>query len=195
MRVLIADDEPALAEHLMQMLQRLDPNLSVCACVHDGRSALEALHAQRPDAAFIDIRMPAPNGLEVAAQAPSDCRIVFVTAYDQYAVPAFEHEAVDYLLKPVSTERLARTLGRLRERAAPSPEVLARLLGRLQNTPMPEDEFLRWIRAGVGERVRLVSVDEVLYCQARDKYTSVITPNREYVIRTPIKALVEALDP
>lgn len=190
---LIADDEPLLAEDLRRRLRVLWPGLQVAAVCHDGPSALERLQADRPDIAFLDIRMPGLSGLEVAAQARVP-HLVFVTAYDQYAVEAFEHAAADYLLKPVSDERLQKTVERLRAdwREAPPAE---HWLESVRALLTPGEKRLRWIHANVGNEVHLVDVADVLYFRADDKYTVVQTATREYLIRTPLKDLLPQLDP
>lgn len=197
---LIADDEALLARDLAQRLQALWPGLKVVGLCHDGIDAHEMLLAMRPDLAFLDIRMPGMSGLEVAAQIDFPCRVVFVTAHDEYAVRAFEQAAVDYLLKPVEDTRLARTVERLR---GPRPPGEARAAA----TGIPRDDEpaagrpphaaapLRWIRAGSGDEVRLVEVDEVVYFQALDKYVIVVTAEAQLLIRTRIRELLEQLDP
>ena len=190
-RALIADDEPLLAADLATRLQRLWPALDIVAVVHHGPAAVEALRHFQPDIAFLDIRMPGLSGLEVA-QAAGHSRVVFVTAFEQFAVAAFEQAAVDYLLKPVSDERLAQSIARLQRQTRPTPglePLLQQLLAR--QTP----ERLRWIRASQGDHLHLVDVHEVLYFQADDKYTLVMTREREYLIRTPLKELLPQLDP
>ncbi len=195
---LIADDEPLLAEDLRRRLLALWPELQIAAVCHDGLSALARLQAERPDIAFLDIRMPGLTGLEVAARLDYPCQVVFVTAYDQYAVEAFERAAVDYVLKPADDARLAQTVARLR-RAILTPSDsersrLARALEKVSPGGTASATPLRWIRAAVGEAVRLVPVDEVRLFQAADKYTAVLTATGELLIRTPIKELVEQLD-
>lgn len=194
-RALIAEDEPHLAAHLASRLKALWPELDIVAQVGNGGDALEFIQRERPDIAFLDIRMPVMNGLEVAERLRVPCRLVFVTAYDQYAVAAFEHAAVDYLLKPISDERLKITIERLRASAAPSGEAALLELKRLLAAAAPETDRLRWIRAQCGNSIRLVQVDEVCYFQAADKYTLVVTADAELLIRTPIKELAEQLDP
>ncbi|SEO82862.1 LytR/AlgR family response regulator transcription factor [Aquisalimonas asiatica] len=191
----IADDEAELAAHLQRQLAAAWPELDVAGIARNGPEALELLERERPDVAFLDIRMPGLSGLEVAKRLTAQCRVVFVTAFDHYAVEAFEQEAVDYLLKPVTPERLARTVERLRRPSAPThdPAALSALLERLQGPKEPE--YLQWIRAGLGERVQLVAVNEVFYFHASAKYTSVVTAGDEVMIRTPIKALADQLDP
>ncbi len=195
MRALIADDEPELARHLERELGALWPELEVVAHAANGVEALRLLAEHRPDVAFLDIRMPGLTGLEVAQRLTAPCRVVFVTAYDRYAVEAFEREAVDYLLKPISRPRLAKTVQRLRSQGDGQGPPLAELLARLDSVLRPAPRYLQWIRAGVGERVQLISVDEVLYFEASEKYTSVVTAAREFLIRTPLKELIEQLDP
>lgn len=197
MKAVIADDEPHLARHLAQRLAALWPELTVVAVAANGIEAKAAIEEHAPQLAFLDIRMPGLSGLDVvAALAPavrSGCRFVFVTAYDEFAVQAFEREAVDYLLKPVSDERLAQTVDRLRrEGAAPRTD---ELLARLQALLAPASSRLSWVRAAVGSEVRLVAVAEVCYFQAADKYTAVFTREAELLIRTPIKDLIQQLDP
>jgi DNA-binding LytR/AlgR family response regulator len=197
---MIADDEPRLAEYLESRLRALWPELAIAGIAANGPEALALLHDEAPDIAFLDIRMPGLTGLEVAQRAGQEAHLVFVTAYDQYAVGAFEHAAVDYLLKPVTDERLSETIGRLKGRLeAPRAgdlkaalAVLARLTGA-RDTGAPER--LAWIRALVGEQVRLISVDDVCYFQSNDKYTSVFTADTEALIRTPLKELGDQLDP
>ena len=194
---LIADDEPLLAQHLCNRLTEIWPELRIGAVAGNGDEALACIGRERPDIAFLDIKMPGLSGLEVAEQLGTDTHVVFVTAYDRYAVAAFEREAVDYLLKPVSAERLAQTVARLKQRieahaAAPS---LRELLSRLDTLPPTQPEPLRWIRASVGETVRLVPVEDVLYFQAEDKYTVVVTRDGDHLIRLSIRELAAQLDP
>ncbi len=193
MRAIIADDEPHLADDLRRRLASLWPDLQVVAVVHDGVSAAAVLTEAKPDIAFLDIRMPGQSGLDAARSADANCRVAFVTAFDDHAVQAFEQAAVDYLLKPVSDERLARCVERLKQRSEIAPDAL---LGRLQqllgapNKPTP----LRWLRIQVGQSVRMVPVEEVCYFQSADKYTSVLTRNAELLLRAPLKELAAQLD-
>lgn len=195
---LIADDEPLLAEDVRRRLQALWPELQVVAVCHDGLAALAQLERDKPDIAFLDIRMPGLTGLEVASRIDFPCQVVFVTAFDQYAVEAFERAAVDYVLKPADDARLARTVERLRRAVqAPSDDERSRLalaLGKVSPAGTARPVPLKWIRASVGDSVRLVSVEEVRYFQAADKYTAVLTATGELLIRTPIKELAEQLD-
>ena len=190
-RALIADDEPALLAHLENALAKAWPELEIVATAANGREALQAARAHKPEIAFLDIRMPGLSGLEVAAQLPTDLRVVFVTAYDEYAVDAFEAAAADYLLKPVTAERLKQTVQRLKGAPAIDQAALSRLIGQLAERDPPT---LSWLRAGYGDTTQLVAVDDVIYFEADHKYTNVITRDRTYVLRTPIKALEEQLD-
>jgi DNA-binding LytR/AlgR family response regulator len=206
---LIADDEPHLADYLRGRLAAAWPELEIVATVGSGPAAAEAIGRLQPDIAFLDIRMPGATGLEVARAlaGPARPRVVFVTAYDQYAMDAFEADAVDYLLKPVANERLARTVDRLRAAlsAAPAAAVpdLTPLLAQLQRALEGRPQPLRWIRAskrtGDGEVTEQIAVADVLYFQADDKYTCVFARDggqvREWLIRVPLSDLAAQLDP
>ncbi|GGK10867.1 LytR/AlgR family response regulator transcription factor [Luteimonas terricola] len=196
----VAEDEALLRRSLLDQLHRAWPELRVVAECDDGASALEAIAEHRPQVAFLDIRMPGLSGLEVAsaaAEASPGTRVVFVTAYDQYAIDAFERGAIDYLLKPISAERLAATVQRLQARGGSDAVALAALLERLgplrprEDAPPP----LTWITASAGRETRLVLVDEVAYFRADNKYTTVMTADGEALLRTPIRELLEVLDP
>jgi DNA-binding LytR/AlgR family response regulator len=206
---LIAEDEPLLAAALQADLAALWPELTLLPAQADGRSALDAALAQQPQVCFLDIRMPAMTGLEVAAALAEDWPegsafplLVFVTAYDQYAVQAFEAQAVDYLVKPVQRERLAGCVARLQQRLAdraPQGDSLAQamtqlrsLLGQAAPPPQPQLEV---IQAQVGNLVHLVPVDHVLYFEAADKYIRVVTAEREHLIRLSLRELLPQLDP
>jgi DNA-binding LytR/AlgR family response regulator len=216
---LIAEDEPLLAAALQAELARLWPDLQVLDSVGDGHSALEQALALRPDLLFFDIRMPGLSGLDAAA-ALADAwdtatpgakpfpALVFVTAYDQYAVQAFEAQAVDYLLKPVQPERLQKTIQKLqqslasqRSAATDFEATLAQLRGLLgvpsspPSPPNPASTWLEHIQASVGNAIHLVPLPEVLYLEAADKYVRVLTAEREYLIRTPLKELLPQLNP
>jgi len=196
---LIADDELPLARHLQQRLAALWPELEVAPLARNGAEAAEAIAALRPDIAFLDIQMPGLTGLEVAQGIEGDTRVVFVTAYDDYAVQAFEQQALDYLLKPVKDERLLRCIERLRQALPAPPTEDARLATALQAlqppAPQPPPARLRWVRAGSGERMHQIPIDAVLFFRADDKYTCVQTAEAEHLIRTPIVELLPQLDP
>ena len=193
-KAVIAEDEPLLRIELKEALGRLWPELSICAEAEDGIEALHAIEAHAPDILFLDIQMPGISGLEVARQAATRCHVVFVTAYDQYAVNAFEQGAVDYVMKPFSPARLATTIARLKDKADSMPANLEGLLQSLLKTSAPK-EYLRWITATLGQDLRLITVDEICYFQADNKYTLVFTPHQESLIRRSIRELVQELDP
>jgi DNA-binding LytR/AlgR family response regulator len=198
-RAVIADDEAPLRRALKTQLGRAWPALSICAEAENGIEALERISALRPDIAFLDIRMPGMSGMEVAREVAEFCRIVFITAYDQFAVEAFENEAVDYLLKPVEPERLERTVARLKDRMAlPAPlpaEISAALKALESRLGDPDPAYLKWIKALDRDVIRLVPVDEICCFEAQDKYTVVRTRSEEFLIRKPIRELAEELDP
>jgi len=200
---IIADDEPRLALYLKERLAALWPELVIAGVAANGPEARALIDEATPDIAFLDIRMPGLTGLEVARGTAPDVDVVFVTAYDRYAVDAFERAAADYLLKPISDERLAQTIERLKKRvASPSPApALAAALATLREL-LPQmragdgtSERLAWVRASAGSQVRLIAVEDVCYFQANDKYTSVFTQQGEALIRTSLRELVDQLDP
>ncbi|KQV46267.1 LytTR family transcriptional regulator [Pelomonas sp. Root1217] len=193
---LIADDEPHLAQYLKTQLAQVWPELQIVKIAANGVEAAQAIAELEPDLAFLDIQMPGLTGLEVAQGIEGATRVVFVTAYDQYAVEAFEARAVDYLLKPLKVERLATCVTRLR-REAPAPagdDALAETLKRLLPAAAASAR-LRYIRAAQGELMHQIPVDEVLFFHADDKYTVVQTATAEHLIRTPIFELSGQLDP
>ena len=195
LNAVIAEDEPVLRAELRDALRRLWPELTISAEAEDGIEALRALTQHAPSILFLDIQMPGLSGLEVAKQASGKCHVAFVTAYDQYAVAAFEQGAVDYVMKPFTAARLATTIARLKERVATEPAHLERLLHRLSEIVGSRKEYLRWITASQGNDLRLITIDEVVYFQADNKYTMVVTPTQESLIRRPIKELLEEVDP
>jgi DNA-binding LytR/AlgR family response regulator len=190
---LIAEDEPLLAAEIREELGRLWPELSICAIVHDGHAALREIDHHQPQVLFLDVQMPGPSGIEVARVAGTRAHIVFITAFDHYAVQAFEEGAVDYLLKPLDPARLARALRRVKDRLTRPPSDLSGLLERLQRGPATER--LRWITVLHGRDVQLITVEDVCYFRADNKYIAVVTADGESLITTPLKELVERLDP
>ena len=196
MKALIADDEPSLRSHLRQRLNELWPELHISAEVGDGATALQRIIADKPDVAFLDIRMPGMDGLQVAKEVPENCQIVFVTAYDDYAVEAFEQHAVDYLLKPFTEARLTETIRRLRanDPAQVNSSLLQAAIDKIQSALDQNDQCLQWIRASQGENVFLINADDVVFFQSGDKYTTVSTTQGEHLIRTPLKDLETRLD-
>jgi DNA-binding LytR/AlgR family response regulator len=194
-KAVLAEDEPLLRGELRQSLSQLWPDLHICAEAADGVAALQALEDHAPDVMFLDIEMPGMNGLEVAKLVNGRCHIVFVTAYDKYAVAAFEQQAADYVLKPVSVARLAAAVARLKERIQRAPMRLEGLLESLASRGETASRYLRWITASHGPKVKFVTIDRVCYFQADNKYTMVMTADSELLIRRPIKELAELLDP
>ena len=198
---IIAEDEPILRAQLKTKLAKLWPELKILADVGDGEAALEAIAEHRPSLAFLDIQMPEMTGVEVAKSLASNrelkCHIVFVTAFDQYAVEAFDTGAIDYVLKPYSDERLQAAVERLQERlsAVPAqPQNLDALMQHLAAKLNPGAEKLKWIKANIGANLRLIPVDEVLFFQSDEKYTLVATREFDALIKTPIRELLDGLD-
>ena len=197
---IICDDEPRLAEALRTQLKVAWPELNVVALGHSGGEALSLIAEHEPDIAFLDIRMPGLSGLDVARQlvdSEAAPRIVFITAYDQHAIEAFEARAVDYLLKPVKVERLAETITRLKASiSAGAPTTVdQKLVEALRQISTVERKFLRWLNCGQGSEIDVIATGEVLFFQSRDKYTAVITADKERYVRTPIRDLLNELDP
>jgi DNA-binding LytR/AlgR family response regulator len=227
---LIADDEPLLRTHLAHHLAQLWPELQIAGEARNGREAVDLVAQLRPDVVFLDVHMPGMNGVEAARLMGPDVQIVFVTAYEQYAVAAFEQGAIDYLVKPFDAERLGESVARLRRRVAErrrpgaspaglgqvtsvAPEVaeagaaalgklpageldavLAALAGELRRRA-PLGERLQWIRASVGQMIKLIPVDEVLYFRSDEKYTLVVWVGGEALIRKSIRELLDGLEP
>lgn len=194
--VLIAEDEQPQREALQKMLQELMPEANIVAVCEDGLSALEAMQQFQPNIALLDIRMPGLGGLEVARSATTSTQIIFTTAYDEYAVKAFETGAVDYLLKPIKPERLQQAIERVRQRfqtkAMPDISNLIDALEiKLRGTA---SKSIKWVTASVGDTVKMFSIDDVLFFQAQDKYIRVVTNADEAIIRTPLKELIASLD-
>jgi DNA-binding LytR/AlgR family response regulator len=210
---MIADDEAPMRDLLRARLQAVWPELRIVAEAANGVEAVALGEQYRPDIAFLDIRMPGMSGIEAARQLYRHAHIVFATAYDQYALDAFEQGALDYLLKPVSAERLAATCARIRARIGvgsgagtgtpASPHTLprdvgaqlARLTELLEKKAPAKSGYLRWIQAQVGNSLRMISTREVLFFQSDEKYTRVQTPGVEYLIRKTLKELLDELDP
>src|SRR5437870_5286065 len=194
-KALIAEDEPLLRGELKETLSAVWPELVICAEAEDGIQAMHALCAHTPDILFLDIQMPGMSGLEVAQQASGKCHVVFVTAYDKYAVAAFEQGAVDYVMKPFSPARLATTITRLKQRMQSAPANLDGILKALAASIEGRKEYLRWITASQGQNLRLITVEEICYFQADNKYTLVTTADTQSLIKRPIKELIDELDP
>jgi len=196
---IIAEDEGAQRQELKGLLGDLWPSLRIVAECEDGLGAIEALHRHAPDVAFLDIRMPGVSGLEVARVAGGGgktAHVVLITAYDEFAVTAFEAGAADYLLKPVRRERLAATIARLKERlAGGQPAVPLDLVALLQARLAPQRPWMSWISASAGDTIRMIAIDDVLAFRSEDKYTGVLTAQGAAHIRTPLKELIGQLDP
>ena len=195
-RAVIAEDEGNLREQLRETLAIAWPELQVCAEAADGHQALRALEAHSPDVLFLDIQMPGPSGLEVARRASGRCHVVFVTAYDNYAVSAFDQGAVDYVMKPLSVPRLVQAVERVRQRMTAAPANIEGLLEKLATRlDGKRREYLRWVTASKGGETRLITIDEVQYFRSDNKYTVVATGTEEALIRLSIRELVDQLDP
>jgi len=192
---IVAEDEPILRTQLEGKLKRLWPELEIIASVGDGAAALEALEDRTPDFMFLDIQMPEMTGVEVARHVAGRAHVVFVTAYDQYAIQAFETGAVDYILKPATDERLAVTVERLKAKLATPPVDLNAVLARIAGQVAPQRERLQWIKATLGQNLRLIPVADVLFFQSDEKYTRVVLADGEALIKTPIRELLDGLDP
>ena len=191
----LAEDEPLLADELADMLQALWPQLRIVARVSDGVAALNAIEAHQPDVAFLDIHMPLLTGIEAARQIAGRCHVAFITSYDEHALEAFEAGAMDYVLKPPTPARLATTIQRLKARLQQPPVDLRRALQDLAERTPGTPRYLQWINASRGAAVRLITVEEILYFKSDQKYTLVVTPDTEALIKKTIKDLAAELDP
>ena len=195
-KVLVAEDEPLMRERLVTLLGTCWPDADVVVVAENGNDAWDGFLEHEPRVAFLDIRMPGLSGLEVAQRIGSAAHVVFVSAYDQYAIDAFEAGAVDYLLKPVEMDRLRKAFDRIRQKLASQPVDLTDILGRLKAAlPAGQRPAMRWIRANVGRQIKVIDIDHVLYFQSDTKYTRVVLAESEALIRTPIKDLLSQLDP
>jgi DNA-binding LytR/AlgR family response regulator len=206
-QAVIADDEPHLRAHLIRLLSQLWPELTVAAEAGNGAEALEAITQHQPDLVFLDIRMPVMDGIAVARKLAAQAAdmavplVVFATAYDEYAVDAFEAAAADYLLKPVARDRLSSTLERVkarltqRARTDTAPQLQATLEALLARAPAPAPRYLTWLSVGQGDTTELIQSTDVVYFRSDAKYTSAFTADREHVLRLSLKELAEQLDP
>ena len=200
MKAILADDELTLLEHLRQALTELWPELEIVATASNGKSAVDLIMQHKPDIAFLDIRMPSLTGLEVAARVADRCAFIFVTAYDNYAIEAFEANAVDYLLKPYSRERLQKTVERLKQKQLPdaqsfaSPTEIIELLSNLQRNKSSGNPSMHWIRSSLGEDTFLIHVNDVLYLESDTKYTNVVSKEGSFPIRLSLSELEQKLD-
>ncbi len=195
----VADDERLMREQVVDRLKDAWPELVIVGEAANGREAVAMVQSLEPDIVFLDINMPEMDGIKAAQALAGQLHVVFVTAYDQYAIKAFDQGAVDYLLKPVEPERVALTCRRLRERLQQKPdpmnELLERLSQRLGTEGLKPRDYMRWIQASVGPNLRMIPTSEILFFRAEDKYTRVQTAGFEALIRKPIKELIDDLDP
>ena len=194
-RCLFADDEPLMRERMRDLLALHAEHFEVVAEAVNGQDALDKFVETEPDVCFLDIRMPVLSGLEVASEIGDKAKIVLCTAYDQFAIEAFERGVVDYLLKPIEEDRLAVTLDRLRSSIDEPPEDLTPVMHFFNSQQPRSGERLRWIKALVGQDVKMFPVDDVIFFQSDTKYTRVVTEKEDVLIRTPLKDLVNGLDP
>lgn len=194
-KAVIAEDEPVLRGELRDLLARLWPELAIAAEARDGIDALREIAAHAPDVLFLDIQMPGATGLDVARHASGKCHVVFVTAYDKHAVAAFEQGAVDYVMKPFTADRLATAIERVKAKMASAPARLEGVVQALAEAAGARKDYLRWITASQGSELRLITIDEIVYFQSDNKYTLVVTPDKESLIRRPIRELIDELDP
>ena len=195
----VADDERLMREQIIDRLKEAWPELSIVGEASNGNEAIALVQSEEPDIVFLDIKMPGMDGIQAAQALAGRVHVVFVTAHDQYAISAFEHGAVDYLLKPPEAERVALTCQRLRARLEQEPDpmndLLAQLSQRLEAGGLKPREYMRWVQASVGANIRMIPTSDILFFRAEDKYTRVQTERFEALIRKPIKELIDELDP
>ena len=191
----LADDEPLLRAGLRAALAEAWPELHVVAEAANGAQAVDAVREHRPAFVFLDIEMPSMNGLEAARLIGDAAHIVFVTAYDRYAVEAFERGAVDYVLKPAEPRRLAETVKRLRARLGSPAVAIDQVIGELARRLAPAAQHLQWLQASLGNALRLINVEDVLYFQSDTKYTRVVTRDSEALVKKTLRELAAELDP
>ena len=196
---IIADDERMMRDQLRSRLEQVWPELEILAEAKNGEEAIQMVNTYQPDLIFLDIRMPVKTGLEAAKEIANKAHVVFITAYDQYAIEAFDQGAVDYVLKPADVERLSRTVERLKARliSAIQPQDMSTILSQLakQMGNIAKPNYLQWIQASIGQELRLIPVEEILFFQSDEKYTRVQTASYEALIRKPVRDLTEELDP
>lgn len=194
---ILADDERLMRDQLKLRLQQAWPELTIVGEAQNGAEAIELVETLKPDFAFLDIRMPVKTGIEAAREIGDQAHVVFVTAYDQYAIEAFDQGAVDYVLKPADPDRLQRTAERLKARISSPPADMSAIVSQLaqQMGLATRQNFLQWIQASIGQELRLIPVEEILFFQSDEKYTRVQTATYEALIRKPVRDLAEELDP
>ncbi len=195
MRVLLAEDEPLMRERLVAQLHKLWPEAQLVHIAETGNDAWDGYLEHEPEVVFLDIRMPGLSGLEVAQRIGAAAQVVFITAYDNYAIEAFEAGSVDYLLKPVEEARLLKTIQRLQSKSNFGHAELHQVLQKLQQQVQPEPAVRqKWLKASVGKQIKLINIDDVLFFQSDSKYTRVVLSEYEALIRTPIKELLSSID-
>ncbi|WP_339937651.1 LytTR family DNA-binding domain-containing protein [Undibacterium luofuense] len=195
---ILADDERLMRDQLRSRLAQVWPELQILDEAKNGEEAVSLTQQHQPDLVFLDIRMPVKTGIEAAKDIGTQSHIVFITAYDQYAVEAFEHGAVDYVLKPADTERLSKTVERLKARLQTNaaPPDMSQMISQLaKQMGIGKPNYLQWIQASIGQELRLIPVEEILFFQSDEKYTRVQTASYEALIRKPVRDLAEELDP
>ena len=192
---IIAEDEPLLRAEIRETLRTLWPELRICAEAGDGNQAVEALDRYGPNVLFLDIQMPGLNGIEVARHASGKAHVVFITAYDSYAIQAFQEGAIDYILKPISAERMQLTIERLRERLREPPANLLGLADLLKSVVGAEPRYLKWLTVPHGSDLRVVAVSEISYLRADNKYTTVNTRSSSFLLNSSLKDMHSKLDP
>jgi DNA-binding LytR/AlgR family response regulator len=195
----VADDERLMREQLIACLKEAWPELLIVGEASNGREAVAMVHSLQSDIVFLDVKMPEMDGVQAAQALAGSTHVVFVTAYDQFAINAFKQGAVDYLLKPADAERVTLTCQRLRERLEQKParmdDLLTQLAQRLGGGDAKPRDYLRWVQASVGPNIRMIPTGDILFFRAEDKYTRVQTERFEALIRKPIKDLIDELDP
>jgi DNA-binding LytR/AlgR family response regulator len=192
---IIAEDEPIIRREIREMLGELWPQLTILAEVGDGVEALACVERSTPDVVFLDIQMPGLNGLEVAQRLSRRAHVVFITAFDKYAVAAFEQGALDYVLKPISAPRMQVAVERLRGRLSETPADLGRIAELLKEIVPAESKYLKWLTVPHGSELRVVAVEEVSYLRADHKYTTVVTPRDSFLMNASLRQMREKLDP
>jgi DNA-binding LytR/AlgR family response regulator len=194
-RAIIAEDEAVLRVEIRELLAQVWPELDIVALVEDGVKAVQAIEQHSPDVLFLDIQMPGMSGLEVARAASGRCHVVFVTAYDQHAVAAFDQGVVDYVMKPVNAARLYAACTRVKQRLSSAPANLDNLLELLSERKAKAKPYLRWLNASKGTEVQILTTEEICYFQSDTKYTRAVTASTEALLRKPLKELLDELDP
>jgi DNA-binding LytR/AlgR family response regulator len=192
---IIAEDEPLLRAEIRETLRLLWPELRICAEAADGRQAVEVLEQFGPNILFLDIHMPGLNGIEVARRASGKAHVVFITAYDNYAVDAFKDGALDYIVKPISPERMKVTVERLRHRLREPPADLTGLVDMLKSAVGGDSRYLKWLTVPHGSELRVLAVSEILYLRADNKYTTVNTRSSSFLLNSSLKEMQAKLDP